>query len=84
MLHAKINPQGMLSIFEKLMKEELRLEVSKNSSSTKKNSRKIFSYLSTHPSAQSRLKILDNQIKENSKKFWIPLYPNSNWSKIKP
>ncbi len=84
MLHAKINPRGMLSIFEKLMKEELRLENSKRSNSSKKDVNEIFSYLSTHPSAKSRLKILEDQIQENAKKLWIPLYPNSSWNRIKP
>jgi len=82
MLDAKINPQGMLSIFKKLLKEELKLEES-NSFASKKT-KEILSYLSTHPSAKSRLKKLENQIKNNSEKLWIPLYPNSNWNQIKP
>jgi len=81
MLDAKINPQGMLSIFKKLLKEELKLEESNSSASKTKE---ILSYLSTHPSAKSRLKKLESQIKNNSGKLWIPLYPNSNWNKIKP
>ncbi len=84
MLQAKINPQGMLTIFEKLLKEELKLKENKEDSSTSKKAKKIFSYLSTHPSAKSRLKKLEEQIKINSKKLWIPLYPNSQWNKIKP
>ncbi len=84
MLDAKINPQGMLSIFKKLLKEELKLEENKKNSSTSKNAKEVFSYLSTHPSAKSRLKKLEKQIEYNSKKLWIPLYPNSNWNEIKP
>jgi beta-barrel assembly-enhancing protease len=84
MLDAKINPQGMLSIFKKLLKEELKLEENKNNSSKSINAKELFSYLSTHPSAKSRLKKLEKQIENNSKKFWIPLYPNSHWNEIKP
>ncbi len=84
MLNAKINPQGMLSIFEKLLKEELKLEENKKNSSSSKGVKEVFSYLSTHPSAKSRLQRLKKQINENSEKFWIPLYPNSNWNEIKP
>ena len=84
MLAAKINPQGMLSIFKKLLKEELKLEENNKNSSASKNAKEVFSYLSTHPSAKSRLKKLEKQIKNNSGKFWIPLYPNSNWNEIKP
>ena len=84
MLDAKINPQGMLSIFKKLLIEELKLEGNKKNSSTSKNAKEVFSYLSTHPSAKSRLNKLEKQIKNNSGKLWIPLYPNSNWNEIKP
>jgi beta-barrel assembly-enhancing protease len=82
MLDAKINPQGMLSIFKKLLKEELKLEENKRNSS--KGMKDVFSYLSTHPSAKSRLKKIEKQIKKNSEKLWIPLYPNSHWNEIKP
>ncbi len=84
MLDAKINPQGMLSIFKKLLKEELKLEENKKNSSSSKGMEEVFSYLSTHPSAKSRLENLENQINKNSEKYWIPLYPNSNWNEIKP
>ena len=81
MFNAKINPQGMLTIFEKLLKEELKEHKRKNSS---ENSNKLFSYLSTHPLAEDRLEKIQKQIKNNSDKFWIPLYPDSQWEKIKP
>ena len=84
MLDAKINPQGMLSIFKKLLKEELKLEENKKNNPSSKDMKEVFSYLSTHPSAKSRLKKLENKINKNSEKYWIPLYPNSNWNKIKP
>jgi Zn-dependent protease with chaperone function len=84
MLEAKINPKGMLSIFKKLLKEELKLEENKKNSSISKNAKEVFSYLSTHPSAKIRIKELENKIKNNSEKLWIPLYPNSNWNEIKP
>ena len=84
MLEAKINPKGMLSIFKKLLKEELKLEENKKNSTITKNAKKVFSYLSTHPSAKSRIKELEIKIKNNSEKLWIPLYPNSNWIEIKP
>jgi len=82
MLDAKINPQGMLSIFKKLMKEELKLV--KNKKNTSKYFYEIFSYMSTHPSAKSRLNKLEALIANNSEKLLIPLYPNSNWNEIKP
>jgi beta-barrel assembly-enhancing protease len=82
MLDAKINPQGMLSIFKKLMKEELNLE--ENQKNTSKYFYEIFSYVSTHPSSKSRLNKLEALIANNSEKLWIPLYPNSNWNEIKP
>jgi len=84
MLDAKINPQGMLSIFKKLLKEELKSEENKKNNSSSKGMKEVFSYLSTHPSAESRLKKLEKQINNNSEKNWIPLYPNSNWNEIKP
>lgn len=84
MLDAKINPQGMLSIFEKLLKEELKLEEINKKNSSSKGMKEVFSYLSTHPSAKSRLQKLEQQINKNSKKYWIPLYPNSHWNDIKP
>ena len=84
MLEAKINPKGMLSIFKKLLKEELKLEENKKNSSISKNAKEVFYYLSTHPSAKIRIKELENKIKNNSEKLWIPLYPNSNWNEIKP
>jgi beta-barrel assembly-enhancing protease len=84
MLDAKINPQGMLSIFKKLMKEELKLEKNKKNKSTSKYFYEIFSYMSTHPSAKSRLNKLEVLIANNSEKLLIPLYPNSNWNEIKP
>jgi len=83
-LDAKINPQGMLSIFKKLLKEELKSEENKKNNSSSKGMKEVFSYLSTHPSAESRLKKLEKQINNNSEKNWIPLYPNSNWNEIKP
>ena len=84
MLEAKINPKGMLSIFKKLLKEELKLEENKKNSSISKNAKEVFSYLSTHPSAKIRIKELEKKIKNNSEELWIPLYPNSNWNEIKP
>jgi Zn-dependent protease with chaperone function len=84
MLDAKINPQGMLSIFKKLLKEELQITENKKNNSSSKGMKEVFSYLSTHPSAKSRLKNLEKQISKNSEKYWIPLYPNSNWNEIKP
>jgi predicted Zn-dependent protease len=84
MLEAKINSKGMLSIFKKLLKEELKLEENKKNSSISKNAKEVFSYLYTHPSAKIRIKELENKIKNNSEKLWIPLYPNSNWNEIKP
>ena len=84
MLDAKINPQGMLSIYNKLLKKELKLEENKKNVSTSKNVKEIFSYLSTHPSAKSRLKKLEKKIKNNADKLWIPLYPNTHWNEIKP
>ena len=83
MLDAKINPQGMLSIFKKLMKEELKLEGNKKNT-TSKYFYEIFSYMSTHPSAKSRLKKIEDLIANNSEKLLIPFYPNSNWNEIKP
>ncbi|MBC8282369.1 MAG: M48 family metallopeptidase [Nitrospinae bacterium] len=84
MLKAKINPQGMLNIFEKLLKKEMKIaeKLKNNSSSQKANN--ILSYLSTHPSARGRLKKLEKLVSQNKNKFWIPLYPNSNWNEIKP
>jgi beta-barrel assembly-enhancing protease len=84
MLDAKINPQGMLSIFKKLMKEELKLEGNKKNKSTSKYFYEIFSYMSTHPSAKSRLHKLEALLTNNSNTLFIPLYPNSNWNEIKP
>jgi beta-barrel assembly-enhancing protease len=84
MLDAKINPKGMFSILKKLMKEELKLEGNKKNTSTSKYFYEIFSYMSTHPSAKSRLDKLEDLIANNSKKLFIPLYPNSNWNEIKP
>ena len=84
MLEAKINPKGMLSIFKKLLKEELKLEENKKNTSISKNAKEVFSYLSTHPSAKIRIKELEKKIKNNSEKVWDPLYPNSNWNEIKP
>ena len=60
MLEAKINPKGMLSIFKKLLKEELKLEEKKNSSISK-NAKEFFSYLSTHPSAKIRIKEIEKK-----------------------
>jgi beta-barrel assembly-enhancing protease len=61
MLEAKINPKGMLSIFKKLLKDELKLEENKKNSSISKNAKDIFSYLSTHPSAKNRIKELEKK-----------------------
>jgi beta-barrel assembly-enhancing protease len=84
MLDAKINPQGMFSIFQKIMKEELKLERNKKNTSTSKYFYEIFSYMSTHPSVKSRLIKLEALIANNSEKLLFPLYPNSNWNEIKP
>ena len=84
MVDAKINPQGMFSIVKKLMKKELKLEGNKKNTSTSKYFYEIFSYMSTHPSATSRLNKLEALIANNSEKLFIPLYPNLNWNEIKP
>mgnify|MGYP006426569909 CR=1 FL=1 len=84
MLDAKINPQGIFSIFKKIMKEELKLEENNKNTSTSKYFYEIFSYMSTHPSAKSRLNKLEALIANNSEKLLIPLYPNLNWNEIKP
>ena len=84
MLDAKINPQGMLTIFKKLLKEELKEQKIKTGNSSSENSNKLFSYLSTHPLAENRLAKLEEQIKNNSGRLWIPLYPDSQWEQIKP
>jgi beta-barrel assembly-enhancing protease len=84
MLDAKINPQGIFSIFKKIMKEELKLEGNNKNTSTSKYFYDIFSYMSTHPSAKSRLNKLEALIANNSEKLFIPLYPNLNWNEIKP
>ena len=84
MLDAKINPQGIFSIFKKIMKEELKLEENNKNTSTSKYFYEIFSYMSTHPSAKSRLNKLEALIANNSEKLFIPLYPNLNWNEIKP
>ena len=72
MLDAKINPKGMLSIFKKLLKEELKLEKNKKFHPYLKMPRNFFSYLSTHRSAKIRIKELENKIKNNSKKTLDP------------
>jgi beta-barrel assembly-enhancing protease len=84
MLDAKINPQGMFSIFKKLMKEELKIEGNKKNIPRSKYFYEIFSYISTHPSDKSRLNKIEALIANNSKKLLIPLYPNLNWNEIKP
>ena len=53
MLDAKINPQGMLIIYNKLLKEELNLDENKKNNSSSKGMKEVFSYLSTHPSEKS-------------------------------
>lgn len=84
MLNAKINPKGMVTIFEKLLKEEVKEGGGNPSKSVSEKSDKLFSYLSTHPSAKSRINKLENLIGQNEEKFWIPLYPDSQWKKIRP
>jgi predicted Zn-dependent protease len=59
MLDAKINPKGMLSIFKKLLKEELKLEENNKNSSISKNAKEVLSYLSTHQFAKIRIKKLE-------------------------
>ena len=49
MLEAKINYKEMLSIFKKLLKEELKLEENKKNSSISKNAKEFF-FLSVYSS----------------------------------
>jgi len=84
MLNAKINPHGMVTIFEKLLEEELKENEDNPGKPASKKSNNLFSYLSTHPSAGSRLNNLKKQVGQNKKGFWIPLYPDSQWQKIRP
>ncbi|MEK9627963.1 MAG: M48 family metallopeptidase [Nitrospinota bacterium] len=84
MLQAKINPEGMITIFEKLLEKELEIEKKASTLSKSEDSSNWFSYLSTHPSAEIRIKNLNKQIRKNKGKIWIPLYPDSQWNKIKP
>ena len=66
MLNAKINPQGMLTIFKKILKKELKQQKNKADNFSSANSNKLFSYLSTHPLAENRLAKLKRKIKNNS------------------
>ena len=61
MLEAKINYKEMLSIFKKLLKEELKLEEKKRIHPYLKMPRNFFSYLSTHPSAKIRIKEIEKK-----------------------
>ena len=61
MLEAKINYKEMLSIFKKLLKEELKLEENKKNSSISINAKEVLSYLSTHPSAKIRIKEIEKK-----------------------
>jgi hypothetical protein len=54
----------MLSIFKKLLKEELKLEENKKNSSISINAKEVLSYLSTHPSAKIRIKKIEQRHKE--------------------
>ncbi len=80
-LAANINPHGMIRMFEKILQDEVK-NLPQNK--TTKNEMELFSYLSTHPSSQSRLEMLEKQIKSHSNRTWVPLFPELDWNKIKP
>ena len=81
-LSANIDPHGMIRIFEKLMQEDsMHNEPPEIKADEKKE--KFSSYLSTHPSGQSRLAQLEAQMNAHETKVWTPLFPNLDWNKIK-
>ena len=80
-LNANINPYGMVRIFEKILQDEVK---SLPGNKSTKNEMELLSYLSTHPSSRSRLKMLEKQIEGHENRTWEPLFPELDWNEIKP
>ena len=81
-LTARIDPEGMVRMFEKLGAEEKLFITGKNAEETapKEESSSWTQYLSTHPAGRDRVSQLKKQVAMAGKKSYTPLLPHTDWS----
>lgn len=77
MIAARIDPKGMVRIFEKLQKEER--EMLKAIQDKTGEAPEWMKYLSTHPAAQDRVKMLET-LSQNAGSAPLPVLPDADWS----
>ena len=61
LLNARINPDGMLKFFKKLIPENEELD-----DNASKNTEELFSFISTHPPTQKRIDNINNLLKNST------------------
>jgi len=81
-LTARIDPEGMVRMFEKLGAEEKLFITGKKAEETapKEESSSWTQYLSTHPAGRDRVSQLKKQVAMAGKKSYTPLLPHTDWS----
>jgi predicted Zn-dependent protease len=73
MQRSNINPQSLISFFEKIKKEQKSVE-----------SFQIFKYISSHPQTQSRIEAVNNYSASSNKKVdYKPVLSVSEWKNLK-
>lgn len=80
-LKARIDPSGMVRMFEKLGEQEKRLMKGGKAQKTlpDEDSSSWTEYLSTHPAGNDRVSQLKKQVAMSDKKSYTPLLPNMDW-----
>ncbi len=81
-LSAGIDPNGMVSMFEKLGEQEKLLPQGEKpeTSGPEEDPSSWTEYLSTHPAGNDRVDQLKKQVAMSDKKSYTPLLPNLNWN----
>lgn len=78
-LAAKIDPAGMVRIFEKLRAEEEKLSGGVKENSPETSPASWPEYLSTHPSGSDRARELKKWVAKNPQPSYTPLLPHLDW-----
>ena len=79
MLSAKVDPKGMVEVFRKLKKEEDKMYEVIEDEKWRKKSKKWMDYLSTHPSGEGRIAMMQSVIMNSPPMTPTMLLPGSDW-----
>ena len=85
---AGIDPQGMVTMFQKLAKAELEIQklindaLGREPNAQGEEEDSWLDYFSTHPQGEDRIKLFQALANEQTGKSFTPLLPQVDWNKL--